>query len=149
MYTGSFVRCLSKESSNFPLPNGIIPGIPKSREGPGSFNESLIGVEPSSRAGLVVTMKKEFFEEFFGKYVRDVVAARRWRRQWWRRWCWGGRGWWRGRLRTLALAMVWGTVRISGATKSICAAAHPLWAWCTPIPTIWGFILMSSKEGEK
>jgi len=60
---------------NFPLPNGIIPNSPKRREGLGRFNGSLIGVEPSNWAHLVVTLRKEFFEEFFGKCVRQRTLA--------------------------------------------------------------------------
>ena len=122
MYASSFFRGLCKESSNFPLPNGIIPSSPKRREGLGSFNESLIGEEPASRAHLVVTLRKEFLEEFFGKCVIQ---------------------------RTLAHAIFCGRVSITGATISPLAAAHPIWAWSTAISTIWWFILTSSHEGQK
>ena len=43
----------------------------------------------------------------------------------------------KGRFSTLAHAIFWVTVSRIGATISPFAAAHPIWAWCIALPTIW------------
>jgi len=88
---------MPKESSNLPLPSSFIPSVPKLRVVLGSSEKSLIGIEPTAIASAIVTILKEFLEEGF----RNDGA----------------------KTRALALAVVFTTISIRGATPPPFAAA--------------------------
>lgn len=66
IYTCGFVRSLSQEGSNLSLTSINIASSTKGSKGPGSLNESFIGIKTLGSAITIITMFQHLFKLWFG-----------------------------------------------------------------------------------